>query len=103
MNIRIGLIIASLVTVVSMSTQAASNVGANKLIKEATSAYKQVAKDTSYQWTTSVKAIKAAQKAYDAGNFTSAEKLARQALDLVDATSIQAKIEAKTWQMRVPK
>ena len=62
-----------------------------------------MAKDTSYQWTVSVKAIKAAQKAYDAGNFTSAEKLARQALDLVDATRIQARIEAKTWQMRVPK
>ena len=97
------LIIATLASLVSMNTLAASNVGANKIIKEATAAYKQVAKDTSYQWTVSVKAIKAAQKAYDAGNFTSAEKLARQALDLVDATRIQARIEAKTWQMRVPK
>ena len=103
MDMKKGLIVTSLMVLVSMNAFAASNIGANKLIKEATSAYKQVAKDTSYQWTVSVKAIKAAQKAYDAGKFTSAEKLARQALDLVEATSIQAKIEAKTWQMRVPK
>ena len=37
-------------------------------IEAATAAYKKVAKETSYQWTVTVKAIKAAQKALDAGD-----------------------------------
>ena len=81
----------------------ASNVSSSKLIKEATAAYKQVAKDTGYQWTVSVKAIKAAQAAYDNGKYTDAEAHARAAMDLIEATRLQAKIEADTWKMRVPK
>ena len=72
-------------------------------IEAATAAYKQVAKDTSYQWTTTVRTIKAAQKALEAGDDKAARKLAHQAMDLVEATRLQAKIESETWQMRVPK
>ncbi|MEE2820855.1 MAG: hypothetical protein VX915_03800 [Pseudomonadota bacterium] len=72
-------------------------------IEAATAAYKQVAKDTSYQWTTTVRTIKAAQKALEAGDDKAARKLAHQAMDLVEATRLQAKIEGETWQMRVPK
>jgi hypothetical protein len=99
-----GLIVGTLTAAVSFGAFAgASNVSSSKLIKEATVAYKQVAKDTSYQWTTTVKSIKAAQAAFDKGKYTQAEALAREALELVDATRTQAKIEAETWQMRVPK
>ena len=99
-----GLIVGTLTAVVSFGAFAgASNVSSGKLIKEATAAYKQVAKDTSYQWTTTVKSIKAAQAAFDKGKYTQAEALALEALELVDATRTQAKIEAETWQMRVPK
>jgi isopentenyl diphosphate isomerase/L-lactate dehydrogenase-like FMN-dependent dehydrogenase len=72
-------------------------------IEAATAAYKQVAKDTGYQWTVTVKAIKAAQKALKEGDDAGARKLAHQAMDLVEATRMQAKIESETWQMRVPK
>ena len=37
-------------------------------IEAATAGYKQLAKDTSYQWTVTVKAIKAAQKALKEGD-----------------------------------
>jgi hypothetical protein len=99
-----GLTVGLVAVAMSMGAYAgASNVSSSKLIKEATAAYKQVAKETSYQWTVSVKAIKAAQAAFDKGNYTDAEANARAALDLIDATRLQAKIEAETWQMRVPK
>jgi hypothetical protein len=99
-----GLTVGLVAVTMSMGAYAgASNVSSSKLIKEATAAYKQVAKETSYQWTVSVKAIKAAQAAFDKGNYTDAEANARAALDLIDATRLQAKIEAETWQMRVPK
>ena len=47
--------------------------------------------------------IKAARKALEAGDDKAARKLAHQAMDLVEATRLQAKIEGETWQMRVPK
>ena len=72
-------------------------------IDAATAAYKQVAKDTSYQWTVTVKAIKAAQKALKEGDDKAARKLAHEAMDLVEATRLQAKIEDETWRMCVPK
>ena len=72
-------------------------------IKAATDGYKQVSKDTGYQWTVTVVKIKEAQKALDAGDDKSARKLAHEAMDLVEATRQQAKIEADTWKMRVPK
>ena len=50
-----------------------------------------------------VKAIKAAQKALKEGDDAGARKLAHQAMDLVEATRKQAKIESETWEMRVPK
>ena len=72
-------------------------------IEAATAAYKQVAKDTGYQWTVTVKTIKAAQKALDAGDDQSARKLAHEAMALVEATRTQAKLESENWKMRVPK
>jgi len=99
-----GLTVGLAAVTMSMGAYAgASNVSSSKLIKEATAAYKQVAKETSYQWTVSVKAIKAAQAAFDKGNYTDAEAHARDAMDLIEATRLQAKIEAETWQLRVPK
>ena len=44
-----------------------------------------------------------AQKALKAGDDKAARKLAHQAMDLVEATRLQAKIEDETWRMRVPK
>ena len=72
-------------------------------IEAATAAYKKLAKESSYQWTVTVKAIKAAKKALKAGDDKAARKLAHEAMDLVEATRLQAKIESETWQMRVPK
>ena len=72
-------------------------------IEAATAAYKQVAKDTGYQWTVTVKTIKAAQKALDAGDDQGARKLAHEAMALVEATRTQAKVESENWKMRVPK
>tara|TARA_B100000212_G_C27318187_1_gene508893 strand:+ start:771 stop:1076 length:306 start_codon:yes stop_codon:yes gene_type:complete len=72
-------------------------------IEAATAAYKKLAKESSYQWTVTVKAIKAAKKALEAGDDKAARKLAHQAMDLVEATRLQAKIESETWRMRVPK
>jgi class 3 adenylate cyclase len=72
-------------------------------IEAATAAYKKVAKETSYQWTVTVKAIKAAKKALDDGDDRAARKLAHHAMDLVEATRTQAKLEAENWRMRVPK
>lgn len=72
-------------------------------IEAATAAYKQVAKDTGYQWTVTVKTIKAAQKALDAGDDQGARKLAHEAMALVEATRTQAKLESENWKMRVPK
>ena len=72
-------------------------------IEAATAAYKQVAKETGYQWTVTVKAIKAAKKALDAGDDAAARKLAHQAMDLVEATRTQAKVESENWKIRVPK
>ena len=72
-------------------------------IEAATAAYKQVAKDTGYQWTVTVQTIKAAQKALDAGDDQSARKLAHEAMALVEATRTQAKLESENWKMRVPK
>ena len=72
-------------------------------IEAATAAYKKVAKETSYQWTVTVKAIKAAQKALDAGDDEGARKLAHHAMALVEATRTQAKLESENWKMRVPK
>jgi ABC-type branched-subunit amino acid transport system substrate-binding protein len=72
-------------------------------IEAATAAYKQLAKESSYQWTVTVKAIKAAKKALKAGDDKAARKLAHEAMGLVEATRLQAKIESETWQMRVPK
>lgn len=72
-------------------------------IEAATAAYKQVAKETGYQWTVTVKAIKAAQKALDAGDDQAARKLAHEAMDLVEATRTQAKLESENWKMRLPK
>jgi len=72
-------------------------------IEAATAAYKQVAKDTGYQWTVTVKTIKAAQKALDAGDDQSARQLAHEAMALVEATRTQAKVESENWKMRLPK
>ena len=72
-------------------------------IEAATAAYKQVAKDSGYQWTVTVKTIKAAQKALDAGDDQGARKLAHEAMALVEATRTQAKLESENWKMRVPK
>ena len=72
-------------------------------IEAATAAYKQVAKDTGYQWTVTVQTIKAAQKALDAGDDQGARKLAHEAMALVEATRTQAKLESENWKMRVPK
>mgnify|MGYP000190789533 CR=1 FL=1 len=72
-------------------------------IDAATAAYKQVAKETGYQWTVTVKTIKAAQKALESGDDAAARKLAHQAMDLVKATQTQAKVESENWKMRVPK
>ncbi|MDA8665593.1 hypothetical protein N9L52_06320 [Litoricolaceae bacterium] len=72
-------------------------------IKAATAAYKQVSKDTGYQWTVTVQTIKAAQKALDAGDDQGARKLAHEAMALVEATRTQAKLESENWKMRVPK
>ncbi len=72
-------------------------------IEAAKSAYKKVAKETSYQWTTSVKAIKAAEKALKAGKEDEAMKHVKKAMDLIEATALQAKIEGETWRLRVPK
>jgi isopentenyl diphosphate isomerase/L-lactate dehydrogenase-like FMN-dependent dehydrogenase len=72
-------------------------------IEAATAAYKQVAKETSYQWTVTVQTIKAAKKALEQGDDAGARRLAHEAMNLVNATRSQAKIEAETWQMRVPK
>jgi hypothetical protein len=47
--------------------------------------------------------LKAAQAAFDKGKYTDAEAHARAAMDLIEATRLQAKIEADTWKMRVPK
>ena len=71
-------------------------------IEAATAAYKKLAKESSYQWTVTVLAIKEA-KALKAGDDEAARKLAHEAMDLVEATRLQAKIESETWQMRVPK
>jgi hypothetical protein len=99
-----GLTVGLVAVTMSMGAYAgASNVSSSTLIREATAAYKQVAKNTGYQWTVSVKAIKAAQAAFDKGNYTDAEANAKAAMDLIEATRLQAKIEAETWQMRVPK
>ena len=46
---------------------------------------------------------KVAKKALKAGDDKAARKLAHQAMDLVEATRLQAKIEDETWRMRVPK
>jgi hypothetical protein len=52
-----GLTVGLVAVAMSMGASAgASNVSSSKLIKEATAAYKQVSKDTGYQWTVSVKA-----------------------------------------------
>ena len=72
-------------------------------IEAATAAYKQVAKDTGYQWTVTVQTIKAAQKALDAGDDQGARKLVHEAMALVEATRTQAKVESDNWKMRVPK
>lgn len=72
-------------------------------IEAATAAYKQVSKDTGYQWTVTVQTIKAAQKALDAGDDQGARKLAHEAMALVEATRTQAKLESENWKMRVPK
>jgi hypothetical protein len=50
-----------------------------------------------------VSTIKAAQKALDSGDDQGARKLAHQAMDLVEATRTQAKLESESWKMRVPK
>lgn len=72
-------------------------------IEAATAAYKKLSKETSYQWTVTVKAIKAARKALDAGDDKAARKLAHHAMNLVEATRTQAKLESENWKMRVPK
>ena len=81
----------------------AGNGSTAEHIEAATAAYKQVAKETGYQWTVTVTTIKAAQKALDAGDDAAARKLAHQAMDLVEATRTQAKVESENWKMRVPK
>lgn len=72
-------------------------------ISEAEVAFKQVASETGYQWTVAENAIKAAKKALEAGNDAEARAQAHRAMDLVEATKIQANIEAETWKLRVPK
>lgn len=72
-------------------------------ISEAEAAFKQVASETGYQWTVAENAIKAAKKALEAGNDAEARAQAHRAMDLVEATQIQANIESENWKMRVPK
>lgn len=72
-------------------------------IQEAEVAFKQVASETGYQWTVAENAIKAAKKALEAGNDAEARAQAHRAMDLVEATQIQANIESENWKMRVPK
>ena len=100
-----GLKSLALVALIGSSAAFAGGHGksAAALIEEATAGYKQVSKETTYQWTTTVKVIKAAQKALDGGNEAEAKKLAQQALDLVEATRQQAQVESENWKMRVPK
>ena len=100
-----GLRTLALVALMGSSTVFAGGHGksAEALIEEATAGYKQVAAETSYQWTVTVKTIKAAQKALKDGNEAEAKKLAKQALDLVEATRKQAQFESENWKMRVPK
>ena len=87
----------------SVSSAFAGNGTTAEHIEAATAAYKKVAKETSYQWTVTVKAIKAAKKALDAGDDKAARKLAHHAMALVEATRTQAKLESENWKMRVPK
>jgi TPP-dependent trihydroxycyclohexane-1,2-dione (THcHDO) dehydratase len=82
---------------------AADKESATQLTADAEAAFKRVAKDTGYQWTSTEGAIKAAKKAIEAGKFDEAEAKAKLAMDMVKATETQAKIEADTWTMRVPK
>lgn len=72
-------------------------------IQEAEAAFKQVAAETSYQWTVAENAIKAAKKALEAGNDAEARNQAHRAMDLVEATKLQATLESEAWKMRVPK
>lgn len=99
-----GLTVVALTALLSTSAvYAASQATATKLIAEAEASFAQVAKETGYQWTSTEAAIKAAKQAAEAGKFDEAEAKAKLALDMVDATKLQAKIESETWQMRVPK
>lgn len=85
------------------SPMALASASAADLVQKAESAYKAVASETGYQWLTTTRALKAAKKALDAGNADEAIKQANFALDLVEATQLQAEIESKAWQARVPK
>ncbi len=73
------------------------------LVAEAENAYQTVASETGYQWLTTTRALKAARQALADGQSDEAIKQAQFALDLVEATKLQAEIEKKAWQARVPK
>jgi len=99
-----GLTIVAMTTLLAASSvYAATQASATKLIADAESGFAKVAKETGYQWTSTESAIKAAKKAIEAGKFDEAEAKAKLAIDMVKATELQAKIEADTWKMRVPK
>lgn len=101
MKVFVGSFVSGLIFASSIATAGTGTTAEH--IEAAKVAYKKVASDTSYQWTVSVKAIKAAEKALEAGNDAVARQLAHEAMELVEATAMQAKIESETWQMRVPK
>ena len=46
---------------------------------------------------------KSCSEGSESGDDKAARKLAHEAMDLVEATRLQAKIEDETWRMRVPK
>jgi hypothetical protein len=72
-------------------------------IEKAEVAFEELASETGYQWTVTVNAIKAAKEALEAGNEDEALAQAKRAMDLVEATRVQAELESENWKMRVPK
>lgn len=92
----------ALVSLLAAPVAMAADSAADR-VAEAEKAYQAVASETGYQWLTTTRALKAAKKALADGQSDEAIKQAEFALDLVEATKLQAEIEKTAWQARVPK
>lgn len=97
MRIMTSIVAGAAVLMALTSAHAAETADTFKAAYEKAEAANKKAGELRNQWTTTVKALKAAKKAADEGNFDLATKEAKHAEALANASIAQTEREVKLW------